>query len=156
MQFLPQALNTLILDGSLPHISEILRITVMIITIKNCHNDNNHNNRQKNTNNNDNDTGVGPGPRKMGPGWTRVGRGGTRVDLVGRGWDPVDPVGPTKTWMGEDGKTWEPDARRQDPVLYSVLLIFVATVINMEARNRPKYEAVKQSPSSKVSPEQSS
>ena len=51
--------------------------------------------------------------------------------------------------MGLDGKTWEPDARRQDPVLYSVpclviLLIFV-TVINMESR--PKYEAVKQSPS---------
>ena len=52
--------------------------------------------------------------------------------------------------MGLDGKTWEPDARRQDPVLYSVpclviLLVFVATVINMEARSRPKYEAVKQS-----------
>ena len=55
--------------------------------------------------------------------------------------------------MGLDGKTWEPDARRQDPVLYSVpclviLLIFVATVINMEARKADlKYEAVKQSPS---------
>ena len=52
----------------------------------------------------------------MGPGWTRVGPGGTRV-------------GPGGT----------PDARRQDPVLYSVpclvtLLVFVATVINMEAR----------------------
>ena len=40
---------------------------------------------------------------------------------------------------GLDGKTWEPDARRQDPALYSVpclviLLIFVATVINMEVR----------------------
>ena len=48
-------------------------------------------------------------------------------------------MGPTKTWMGLDGKTWEPDACRQDPVLYSVpclviLLVFVATVINMEAR----------------------
>ena len=44
-----------------------------------------------------------------------------------------------KIKVGFAGKTWEPDARRQDPVLYSVpclviLLIFVATVINMEAR----------------------
>ena len=51
----------------------------------------------------------------------------------------MDPVGPMKTQMGLDGKTWEPDACRQDPVLYSVpclviLLVFVATVINMEAR----------------------
>ena len=64
----------------------------------------------------------------MGPGGTRVGPGGTRMD-------PVDPVGLTKTQMGLDGKTWEPD----DPVLYSVpclvmLLIFVATVKNMEAQ----------------------
>ena len=40
--------------------------------------------------------------------------------------------------MGLDGKTWEPDARRQDPILYSVSCLvtcfFVATVINMEAR----------------------
>ena len=75
----------------------------------------------------------------MGPGWTRVGPGGTRVGPGGTRMGPGGPVGPTKTSMGLDGKTWEPDARRQDPVLYSVpclviLLIFVATVINMEAR----------------------
>ena len=41
--------------------------------------------------------------------------------------------------MGLDRKTWKPDACRQGPVLYSVpclmkLLVFVATVMNMEAR----------------------
>ena len=64
---------------------------------------------------------------------------GPGSDPVEPGWDPVDPVEPTKALMGLDGKTWKPDARRQDPVLYSVpclviLLIFVATVMNMEAR----------------------
>ena len=54
----------------------------------------------------------------MGPG----GPGGTHEDLDGLRW-----------------KNMEPDACRQDPVLYSVpclviLLVFVAVVINMEAR----------------------
>ena len=45
------------------------------------------------------------------------------------GWDP----------RKLNGKTWEPDACRQHPVLFLVpclvfLLVFVATVINMEAR----------------------
>ena len=48
----------------------------------------------------------------------------------------MGPGGPGGT-HGLDGKTWEPDACRQDPVLYSVpclviLLVFVATVINIQ------------------------
>ena len=53
----------------------------------------------------------------------------------------MGPGEPGRTHEDLDGLRWKnmPDARRQDPVLYSVpclviLLIFVATVINMEAR----------------------
>ena len=51
----------------------------------------------------------------------------------------MGPGGTHEDLEGLDGKTWEPDACRQDPVPYSVpclviLLVFVATVINMEAR----------------------
>ena len=60
-----------------------------------------------------------------GPGGTRVGPGGTRVGQGGHGGTHEDLA----------GLRWE----SQDPVLYSVpclvtLLVFVATVINMEAR----------------------
>ena len=49
--------------------------------------------------------------------------------------------------MGLDGKTWEPDARRQDPVLYSVCDTVDLCDKHGGAESRPKYEAVKQSPS---------
>ena len=76
---------------------------------------------------------------------TRSEKNGTRVDPGGTRWDPggtqMGPGGPGGTHEDLDGLRWKnmPDARCQDPVLYSVpclviLLIFVATVINMEAR----------------------
>ena len=44
--------------------------------------------------------------------------------------------------MGLDGKTWEPDARRQDPVLYSVCDTVDLCDKHGGAESRPKYEAV--------------
>ena len=64
------------------------------------------------------------------------------MNPVGPGWDSVDPVDPRRLGLGWK-KPGKPDACRQDPVLYSVpclviLLVFVATVVNMEAESRRK------------------
>ena len=65
------------------------------------------------------------------------------MNPVGPGWDSVDPVDPRRLGLGWE-KPGKPDACRQDPVLYSVpclvilLLVFVATVVNMEAESRRK------------------
>ena len=67
-------------------------------------------------------------------------------------WDPDGTRWNPRRLRWAEIKTWEPDACRQEPVLYSVpCLVIVSLCGNCDlhggSKSRPKYEAAKQSPS---------